>query len=96
MCSSSCPYHAWLIPSQFIGLGGIIGIGFFHGSSKSMGIAGPTGALIAVVVVGIIASAVMECICELVVLWPIPNAMVEYVKSFVDEDLGVAVGIMYW
>jgi amino acid transporter len=49
-----------------------------------------------VVVVGIIATSVMECICELVVLWPIPNAMVEYVKTFVDEDLGIAVGIMYW
>ena len=50
----------------------------------------------AVVVVGIVAISVMECICELVILWPIPNAMVEYVKTFVDEDLGVAVGIMYW
>ena len=50
----------------------------------------------AVVVVGIIATSVMECICELIVLWPIPNAMVEFVKTFVDEDLGIAVGIMYW
>jgi yeast amino acid transporter len=38
----------------------------------------------------------MECICEMIVLWPIPNAMVEYVKTFVDEDLGTAVGVMYW
>ena len=47
-------------------------------------------------VVGVIATSVMECICELIVLWPIPNAMVEYVKTFVDEDLGIAVGVMYW
>lgn len=82
--------------SQFIALGGIIGIGFFRGSSKSLAICGPLGALIAVFVVGIVAIAVMECICEMVVLWPVPNAMVEYVKAFVDEDLGIAVGIMYW
>jgi yeast amino acid transporter len=54
------------------------------------------GALVAVVVVGTITTAVMECICELDVLWPVPNAMVQYVKAFVDEDLGIAVGIMYW
>lgn len=82
--------------SQFIALGGIIGIGFFRGSSKSLGICGPVGALIAVFVVGIVATAVMECICELVILWPISNAMVEYVKAFVDEDLGIAVGVMHW
>jgi yeast amino acid transporter len=38
----------------------------------------------------------MEGICELVILWPIPNAMVKYINTFVDEDLGLAVGIMYW
>ncbi len=59
-----------LTAEQFIALGGIIGIGFFRGSSKSLAIVGPVGALIAVVVVGIVATAVMECICELIVLWP--------------------------
>lgn len=54
------------------------------------------GALIAVAVVGVVAIAVMEGICELIIRWPIPNAMVEFVRSFVDEDLGVAIGIMYW
>jgi amino acid transporter len=29
-------------------------------------------------------------------LWPIANAMVEFVKRFVDEDLGTVVGIAYW
>lgn len=58
--------------------------------------AGPCGALIAVLVVGIVAIAVMEGICEFINIWPIPNAMVEYVRAFVDEDLGVAIGILYW
>ena len=52
--------------------------------------------MIAVLVVGIVAIAVMEGICELINIWPIPNAMVEYVRAFVDEDLGVAIGILYW
>jgi yeast amino acid transporter len=77
-------------------LGGIIGVGFFRGSSSTTALAGPGGAMIAVFVVGIIVIAVMEGICELINIWPIPNAMVEFVRSFVDEDLGIAVGILYW
>jgi yeast amino acid transporter len=38
----------------------------------------------------------MEGISELVQCFPAPNAIVEYVKTFVDEDLGWVVGIAYW
>lgn len=38
----------------------------------------------------------MTSLSELVVLWPIPNALVEYVKKFVDEDLAIVVGLAYW
>ena len=52
--------------------------------------------MIAVFVIGVVIVAVMEGICEMINIWPIPNAMVEFVRSFVDEDLGVAVGLLYW
>jgi amino acid transporter len=39
---------------------------------------------------------VMEGICEMIVLWPISNAMIEFVRAFVDEDLAIVVGIAYW
>lgn len=38
----------------------------------------------------------MEGICELIVMWPIPNAMMEFVAAFVDGDLAIVVGIAYW
>jgi amino acid permease len=38
----------------------------------------------------------MQCIGEMLTLWPISGALVEYVGAFVDEDLGIAVGIAYW
>jgi amino acid transporter len=38
----------------------------------------------------------MQCIGEMVLLWPIPGALIEYVRTFVDKDLGTAVGIAYW
>jgi yeast amino acid transporter len=59
-------------------------------------ISGPGGTLLAVAIVGIIAIAVMEGVSELVQCFPVPNAIVEYVKTFVDEDLGWVVGIAYW
>jgi hypothetical protein len=32
----------------------------------------------------------------LIVMWPIPNAMMEFVAAFVDGDLAIVVGIAYW
>lgn len=42
------------------------------------------------------AICVLEGICELIVIWPIPNAMMEFVAAFVDGDLAIVVGIAYW
>lgn len=61
-----------------------------------MSVAGPGGTLLAFAVVGFIAFCVMEGVCEMIVLWPIPNAMVEFVRTFVDEDLAVTIGVAYW
>jgi len=80
----------------FIVLGGIIGAGFFVGSSFALSVAGPGGALLAFALVGSVAIAVMEGICEMIVLWPIPNAMVKFVRAFVDEELAKVVGVGYW
>lgn len=39
---------------------------------------------------------VMEGLAEMIVMWPVSNAMVEFVKVFVDRDLAIVVGISYW
>lgn len=38
----------------------------------------------------------MASLGELVVLWPVPNALVQYVDSFLDKDLATVVGVTYW
>lgn len=80
----------------FMTLSAVVGVGFFQNFSYALEVAGPGGALIGVVVVGVIVIAVMECIGEMLSLWPVPNALAEYVRLFVDEDLSVIVGIAYW
>ena len=52
--------------------------------------------LIAYCIIGLIAIAVMEGVSEMVQLFPAPNAVVEYVKAFVDVDLAWVVGVAYW
>jgi amino acid transporter len=39
---------------------------------------------------------VMECLAEFIVMWPVSNAMIEYVKAFLDRDLAIVIGIAYW
>lgn len=73
-----------------------MGIGFAKTSGEILAIAGPGGTLIAFVVVGVVAICVIEGICEMINLWPISNAMIEFVRAFVDEDLAIVVGFTYW
>jgi amino acid transporter len=77
-------------------IGGTVGIGFANSSGKILAIAGPGGTFIAFVVVGVVAVCVMEGICEMVNLWPVSNAMIEFVQTFVDPDLAIVVGFTYW
>lgn len=46
--------------------------------------------------IGVTSIAVGECIGEFSQQFPAPNALVEYVKVFVDKDLSWVVGIAYW
>lgn len=57
---------------------------------------GPATVLLSFAVVGVVAVAVMEGISEMVITWPIPNPLVEFVRRFVDRDLAVVVCVAYW
>ena len=45
---------------------------------------------------GIIVICVGETVAELVQQFPVYNAIVEYVRAFVDEDLSLVIGAAYW
>ena len=68
----------------------------FFSDGEALEVAGPSGALLAFAVVGLIAICVMECVSELIQMFPTPNAIVEFVRVFVDEDLAWVVGVAYW
>lgn len=74
----------------------MIGVTIFYSDGNALEVAGPSGALLAFTVVGIVAICVMECVSELIQMFPTPNAIVEFVRIFVDEDLAWVIGIGYW
>lgn len=74
----------------------VIGVTIFYSDGNALEIAGPAGALVAFTVVDILAICVMDCVSELIQMFPTPNAIVELVTIFVDEDLAWVIGIDYW
>ncbi|KAL9035774.1 MAG: hypothetical protein Q9214_006434, partial [Letrouitia sp. 1 TL-2023] len=80
----------------FIAVSTVIGVTIFYSDGKALEVAGPSGALLAFAIVGAVAICVMECVSELIQMFPTPNAIVEFVRIFVDEDLAWVIGIGYW
>lgn len=68
----------------------------FSTGGEVMNTAGPGGLLLAWAFVAVTSICVMEGISEMIVMWPVSNAMVEYVKAFVDRDLAIVMGLAYW
>ena len=68
----------------------------FYSDGKALAIAGPSGVILAFVIVGVVTVCVMDCVSEFAQNFPIPNAVVSYVGIFVDRDWAWIVGIAYW
>ena len=81
---------------QMIAISSVIGVTIFYGDGEALEVAGPSGALLAFAIVGIVAICVMEGISEMIQMFPTPNALMEFVRAFVDEDLAWVVGVAYW
>lgn len=79
-----------------ITIGGVLGVGLYVRSGTVLRVAGPAAVLIAFAVMGLLAWLVMQCVGEMLSLWPLSGALIEYVGVFVDRELGTAVGIAYW
>lgn len=79
-----------------ITISSVIGVTVFYGDGEALEVAGPSGALLAFAIVGATAICVMEGISEMIQMFPTPNAIMEFVRVFVDEDLAWVVGVAYW
>lgn len=74
----------------------VIGITIFYSDGEALEIAGPGGTLLAYVVISIVAICVLEGVSEMIQIFPAPNAIMEYIRAFVDPDLAWVMGVAYW
>jgi amino acid transporter len=82
--------------NQMIAINGTLGTGLYVRSGQILELGGPVAVVLSFIALGILVWAVMQCIAELLCLWPVPGAVPLFVKKFVDRELGDAVAIAYW
>lgn len=81
---------------SMIALGGSIGTGLFVASGLTISSAGPGGALVAYISVGIMVYFLMTSLGEMATYMPISGSFASYAGKFVDPALGFALGWNYW
>lgn len=79
-----------------IALGGSIGTGLFVASGATIAKAGPGGALLSYVIIGIMVYFIMTSLGELGAYLPVSGTFATYGSRYVDEAFGFALGWNYW
>ncbi|KAL3437019.1 amino acid permease-domain-containing protein [Aspergillus tetrazonus] len=79
-----------------ITVNGTLGTGLYWRGGQILELAGPLAAVLSFLLIGLLSWAVMQCITEMLCIWPIPGALSVYVSEFVDHELGITVGVAYW
>lgn len=79
-----------------ISLGGTIGTGLFLASGASVAQAGPGGALLAYVLIGMMVFFLMTSLGEMAAYMPSSGSFSTYASNFVDPAFGFAMGWNYW
>lgn len=77
-------------------LGGIIGTGLFLGSGYAIGEAGPSGAILAYLVGGLLMYLAMVCLGELSVVMPVSGSFQAHATKFIGPATGFVIGWIYW
>ena len=79
-----------------ISLGGTIGTGLFLASGGAIHSAGPGGAILSYLVIGIMVYFLMTGLAEMGAYMPVAGSFSTYAAKFVDPSLGFALGWNYW
>ncbi|MDE9444595.1 amino acid permease [Xenorhabdus bovienii] len=79
-----------------IAIGGSIGTGLFVASGTTISQAGPGGALLSYVLIGLMVYFLMTSLGELAAYMPVSGSFSTYASKYVDEGFGFALGWNYW
>lgn len=81
---------------NMIAIAGMIGTGLFLGSGRTIAIAGPVGALLAYILVGIAAAGISFTTGEITSFSTNTGGFVRHATQFVEPALGAATGWNFW
>lgn len=81
---------------NMIAIGGSIGTGLFFASGSAVSTAGPGGAILAYLIMGILVYFLMMSLGEMSTHLPISGSFETYASRFVDPALGFTLGWNYW
>ena len=81
---------------SMLAIGGSIGTGLFVASGNAIYNAGPGGALLAYIIIGIMVYFLMTSLGEMTALIPVTGTFCEYSSRFVDPAFGFAMSYNYW
>ncbi len=81
---------------SMIAIGGSIGTGLFVASGATISQAGPGGAVLAYMVVGLMVYLLMTSLGEMAAYLPTSGSFATYGARYVDEGFGFALGWNYW
>ncbi|HCZ38819.1 amino acid permease [Brochothrix thermosphacta] len=81
---------------SMIAIGGSIGTGLFVASGSAISTAGPGGALVAYVGIGLMVFFLMTSLGEMATYLPVSGSFSTYATRFVDPAFGFAMGWNYW
>jgi len=81
---------------MMIAIGGSIGTGLFVASGASISQAGPGGALLSYILIGLMVYFLMTSLGELAAFMPVSGSFSTYGSNYVEEGFGFALGWNYW
>lgn len=81
---------------SMIAIGGSIGTGLFVASGATIAEAGPGGALLSYMLIGVMVYFLMTSLGELAAYMPVSGSFATYGARYVEEGFGFALGWNYW
>lgn len=81
---------------SMIAIGGSIGTGLFVASGATIAEAGPGGALLSYMLIGLMVYFLMTSLGELAAYMPVSGSFATYGAQYVEEGFGFALGWNYW
>ena len=81
---------------SMIALGGTLGTGIFLTSGSALYIAGPAGAVLAYLIMGMMVFSLMNSLGEMSTYHPVSGSFCEYASAYVSKPFGFAMGYNYW